>query len=84
MHIQTMSTTTVRIDRETHARLVRMSERAGVSLGATIRDATEALSRQRFAHRVVAEVAELRNDSAAWSSYLDHAESTSVADGLDG
>ena len=78
-----MSTTTVRIDRETHARLVRMSKLAGVSLGATIRDATEALRRQRFAHRVVAEVAELRNDRSAWSSYLEEAESTSVVDGLD-
>ena len=78
-----MSTTTVRIDRETHARLVRMSKLAGVSLGATIRDATEALRRQRFAHRVVAEVAELWNDRSAWSSYLEEAESTSVVDGLD-
>ena len=78
-----MSTTTVRIDRETHARLVRMSALAGVSLGETIRDATEALGRQRFAHRVAVEVAELRNDRAAWSSYLEEAESTSVVDGLD-
>ncbi|MCE2530341.1 MAG: hypothetical protein J4G11_10835 [Acidimicrobiia bacterium] len=60
-----------------------MSKLAGVSLGATIRDATEALRRQRFAHRVVAEVGELRNDPAAWSSYLEEAESTSVVDGLD-
>ena len=78
-----MSTTTVRIDRETHARLVRMSKLAGVSLGTTIRDAAEALRRQRFAHRVAAEVAELQNDRAAWSSYLQEAESTSVVDGLD-
>lgn len=78
-----MNTTTVRIDRDPHARLVRMSKLAGVSLGATIRDATEALSRQRFAHRVAAEVAELRNDRETWLSYLEEAESTSVADGLD-
>lgn len=83
MYTSIMGTTTVRIDRETHARLVRMSELAGVSLGATIREAAEALSRQRFAHRVAAEVEELRRDRAAWSSYLAQAESTSVADGLD-
>ena len=77
-----MASTTVRIDRETHARLVEMSKLAGVSLGATIRDATEALSRQRFAHRVAAEVAELRADREAWASYLAEAESTSVTDGL--
>ena len=77
-----MSTRSVRIDTETHARLVRMSKIAGVSLGTTIRDATEALSRQRFSHRVAAEIAELRNDPEAWLSYLEEAESTSIADGV--
>ena len=78
-----MGTRSVRIDGETHARLVRMSKLTGVSLGTTIRDATEALSRQRFAHRVAAEVTELRNDRETWLSYLEEAESTSVPDGLD-
>ncbi len=73
----------MRIDRDTHALLVRMSELAGVSLGVIIRDAVEALSRQRFARRVEAEVTELRKDRAAWSSYLGQAELTSVPDGLD-
>ena len=77
-----MATTTVRIDRQTHAKLVEMSKLAGVSLGTTIRDATEALSRQRFARRVAAEVAELRTDREAWAAYLAEADSTSVTDGL--
>jgi len=75
-------TTTIRVDTETHARLVQLSDAAGASLIDTVRDATEALRRQRFAHRVAAELAELRRDPAAWASYLADAERTSVADGL--
>lgn len=48
----------------------------------TIRDATEALGRQRFAHQVAAELAELQTDEGAWKAYLAEAESTSVADGI--
>lgn len=77
-----MATRTVRIDEEIYARLVEMSNLDGVSLSETIRDATEALSRQRFAQRVSADIAELRTDREAWASYLAEADSTSVADGL--
>jgi hypothetical protein len=77
-----MGTTTIRIDTDTHARLVELSDAAGASLIETVRDATEALRRQRFARRVAAELAELRRDSAAWASYLADAEGTSVTDGI--
>ena len=77
-----MDTTTIRVDKETHARLVRMSKLDGVSLRQTVRDATEALSRHRFARRVAAELAELRKDHTAWSAYLKEGEATSVADGI--
>jgi len=77
-----MATTTIRIDTDTHARLVELSDAAGASLIDTVRDAVEALRRQRFARRVTAEIAELRSDLEAWQSYLGDAESTSVADGL--
>ena len=77
-----MATTTIRIDTDTHARLVELSDAAGASLIDTVRDAVEALRRQRFARRVTAEIAELRSDSEAWASYLAEAESTSVVDGL--
>lgn len=76
-------TTTVRIDGETYARLVEMSKLDGVSLGTTIRDATAALSRQRFSQRAADEFTELQSDPGAWASYLVDAESTSVTDGLD-
>ena len=77
-----MSTTTIRIDTDTHARLVELSDAAGASLIDTVRDATEALRRQRFAHRVAEELAELRSDGEAWASYLADAEGTSVTDGI--
>ena len=78
-----MATTTIRIDTDTHARLVELSEAAGASLIDTVRDAVEELRRQRFARRVTAEIAGLRSDPEAWASYLAEVESTSVTDGLD-
>ena len=78
-----MGTTTIRIDTDTHARLVELSDAAGASLIDTVRDATEALRRQRFAQRVAAELTELRSDSEAWAAYLADAENMSVTDGID-
>ena len=59
-----------------------MSKLAGTSVGQTVRDAAEALSRQRFAKRVVRELEELRKDEKAWAAYLDEAEATHVTDGI--
>ena len=78
-----MATTTIRVDKETHERLQELSKESGRSLIDTIRDATEALGRQRFAHQVAAELAALRTDEDAWKAYLADAQSTSVADGID-
>lgn len=78
-----MATTTIRVDTDTHARLQALSRESGRSLIDTIRDATEALVRQRFAHQVAAELGELRADEDSWKAYLAEAESTSVADGVD-
>jgi hypothetical protein len=47
-----------------------------------VRDAAEALRRQRFAHQVAGEMAALQRDPAAWAAYLAEAEATSVSDGL--
>ncbi len=78
-----MATTTIRVDTQTHARLQALSRESGRTLIETIRDATEALGRQRFAHQVAAELAELRTDQDAWKAYLAEADATSVADGID-
>lgn len=77
-----MATTTIRVDKDTHKRLQELSKESGRSLIDTIRDATEALGRQRFAHRVAGELAALQTDEDAWNAYLAEAESTSVADGI--
>lgn len=77
-----MSTTTIRVDTDTHARLLELSQATGDSLIETVRDATEALRRQRFASQVVSELAELRDDPEAWEDYLAQARATSVTDGI--
>lgn len=77
-----MPTTTIRVDTDTHAKLIDLSAASGASLMATVREAAEALRRQRFAHQVAGEMAALREDEAAWVEYLGEAESTSVGDGV--
>jgi len=77
-----MGTTTIRVDTDTHARLLALSQATGASLIDTVRDAAEALRRQRFAHQVAAELAELREDSEAWQAYLTEADDTSVRDAI--
>lgn len=77
-----MATTTIRVDTDTHARLVELSEMSGSSLIETVRDAAEALRRLRFARQVADELGELRKDTAQWEAYIAEADVTSVNDGL--
>ena len=77
-----METTTIRVDTSTHARLLELSRDADTSLVATVRDAAEALWRQRFAREVMRQLNELRQDPQAWQEYLAEAEETHVADGI--
>jgi hypothetical protein len=78
-----VGTTTIRVDTETHARLLQLSAATGSSLMDTVREAAEALRRQRFAHRVAVELEALRADPTEWSAYLAEATETDVGDGLD-
>ena len=77
-----MGTTTIRVDTDTHAQLIELSEFTGSSLMATVRDAAEALRRQRLASRVAIELSEIRDDPEAWSDYLAEGDATTVTDGL--
>jgi hypothetical protein len=77
-----VATTTVRVDLRTHAKLLQLSEASGSSLMETVRDAAEALRRQRFARQVAEELSALRDDPSAWAEYLADAESTAVTDGI--
>jgi len=77
-----MPSTTIRVDRETHARLVELSRASGRSIMETVSDATDALRRQRFATTVAREIEDLRRDPEAWTDYLADAEASSVVDGI--
>jgi len=70
----TVATTTVRISRETHARLVELSEATGDSLVSTLEDAIEALIARRFGEQVAAEMEDLHADPKAWAEYLADVE----------
>ena len=76
-----MATTTIRVDEDTHAQLLDLSKATGASLIDTVREAAEALRRQRFAHQVAEELAGLRNDADAWERYVTRADDA-VGDGL--
>ncbi len=77
-----MATTTVRVDTETHARLLELSRLRDASVLDTVRAATAALHREQFAHRVADEIAELRGDPAGWAAYLADSDATEVTDGV--
>jgi 2',3'-cyclic-nucleotide 2'-phosphodiesterase (5'-nucleotidase family) len=77
-----MSTTTIRVDKATHAQLLELSEASGATLIETIGQATEALRRQRFAAQVASELAELASDAEAWSAYVGEADVAAVSDGI--
>ena len=77
-----MGTTTIRVDTDTHARLLDLSRATGASLIETVRDAAEALRRQRFALQVADELRQLHKDPPSWEAYLAEADETSVSDGV--
>ena len=77
------NTTTIRVDLDTHGRLVELSRASGSSLIQTVRDAAEALRRERYARQVRAEFTALRANPEAWQAYLAEAEFTAVTDGVD-
>lgn len=75
------STTTIRVDRETHAALLKMSQATGRPLMETVKAATEALRRQAFADRVRAELEAMSSDEL--ESYRAEVDTYPVGDGLD-
>ena len=77
-----MDTTTIRVDRATHARFLEMSKASGRSLTETLRDAAEALRRVRFAEQVQYELEALRQRPDDWAGYLTEAAATEVGDGV--
>lgn len=68
--VMPMATTTIRVDGETHAKLVALSRESGRTLIETVRAATRALHRHTFVERVRTELDAMSADE--WASY--HAE----------
>lgn len=77
-----MQTTTIRVDVETHRRLVVLSERHGQPLGATVRLAAEALDRDDLTGRINAQLDRLHEDPIAWANYLAENNSFGASDGI--
>lgn len=76
-----MATTTIRVDRDVHERLVQLSRTTGQQLIDVVRDATEALERVRFASTVTAELDALRAHPEDWAAYVAQAD-LGVGDGI--
>ena len=76
-----MSTTTIRVDSDTHAELLALSKQSGESLVNTVRAATKALRRQLFAETVVKQLDTLREDPARWNDYIADGD-VAVCDGI--
>lgn len=81
MDPMTATTTTIRVDRETHARLLELSRVSGRPLIETVKSAAEALERQAFVTRVRAEFEAMSDEEMA--SYRVEIDSVTVSDGLD-
>ena len=78
-----MQTTTIRVDVETHQKLVALSQRHHQPLGATVRLAADALDRDDLTARITAQLSRLHDDSSSWASYLAENESIGASDGIE-
>lgn len=75
------ATTTIRIERDVHARLVELSATNGRQLIEIVREATSALERVYLAEAVHREIEALRSDPSAWAAYIGEAE-LAAGDGI--
>jgi hypothetical protein len=76
-----MSTTTIRVEKSVHERLLLIGRESDRALVDVIADATEALERARFAENVRTEMDRLRANPVAWKSYVLEF-GAAVSDGL--
>lgn len=74
--------TTIRVDRDTHQRLLTISTQQGFSLMEILRRATDALDRELFVGEARAQIEKLKADPQAWADYLRESLLTEVADGI--
>lgn len=62
--------TTVRIDVDTHGRLMKISEETGKSLGQVISEGAAVIEQQRFIRQLRADYRRMRENSEEWESYV--------------
>jgi predicted transcriptional regulator len=74
--------TTIRVDRDTHRRLLDLSQSADLSLMEVLRRATAALEQQIFVAEAKSQMQRLRSDPQAWADYLRDSSLTEVSDGV--
>ena len=74
--------TTIRVDRDTHRRLLDLSQSADLSLMEVLRRATAALEQQLFVAEAKSQMQSLRADPQAWADYWSESSLTEVADGI--
>ena len=74
--------TTIRVDRDTHQRLLTISTQQGFSLMEILRRATDALDRELFVGEARSHMQKLRADPQAWADYLSESSLTEVSDGV--
>jgi hypothetical protein len=75
--------TTIRVDRDTHQRLLTISTQQGFSLMEILRRATDALDRELFVGEARSQMQKLKADPQAWADYLRESSLTEVSDGAD-
>jgi predicted transcriptional regulator len=75
--------TTIRVDRDTHRRLLDLSQSSDLSLMEVLRRATAALEQQLFVAEAKSQMQRLRADPQAWVDYLRDSSLTEVSDGVD-
>ena len=74
--------TTIRVDRNTHQRLLAISQQQGQSLMDILRRATDAIDRELFVGQARAQIEKLKADPQAWADYLRDSSLTEVSDGV--
>lgn len=77
--------TTVRIGKETHNRLCRLSEQTGISQKDLLEEAIEELERKRFFDALDEAYSSLREDEQAWAEEKRERElwANTLGDGLE-
>lgn len=75
------ATTTIRVDRAVHERLLQIGRDSGQQLVEVLSDATEALERAHFAKKVLVEMDALRSNPESWDAYVAEFD-LAASDGL--